>query len=80
MVDISKFESGELEEFEKIELFANLIKAKETGSHPGYIRRLAQGLIDQKIISPDGVILKSNDEIDWITREPIQDGFENYKY
>ena len=63
MIDISKYESGDLNDWEIIELFADLIKEKELGSHPGYHRRLAKGLIEQKIISPEGDILKSKDEI-----------------
>ena len=74
MIDISKYESGDLNDWEIIELFADLIKEKELGSHPGYHRRLAKGLIEQKIISPEGDILKSKDEIDWVTREVVEDG------
>ena len=80
MIDISKYESGDLNDWEIIELFADLIKEKELGLHPGYHRRLAKGLIEQKIISPEGDILKSKDEIDWVTREVVEDGFEDYKY
>jgi hypothetical protein len=54
---IISYESGELEENEILELFAELIKTKYCWSLQGHYGRMAERLIDNGYISKEGEIL-----------------------
>lgn len=54
---IIKFESGEATEEESLKLFSHLIKTGLCWKLQGFYGRTAQNLINNNIISKDGVIL-----------------------
>lgn len=53
---IIAYETGELSEIETAELFAELIKSGRCWTLQGHYGRMAKGLMDNGIISKDGVI------------------------
>lgn len=59
---IIDFENGELETTEVIDGFANLIKTGTAWTLQGFYGRTAEYLIDAGYISPEGEVLKYDDE------------------
>lgn len=55
---IIEFENGEMSDKDTVEFFAELIKTGQCWSLQGIYGRTAKGLIDAKIISSTGKILK----------------------
>ena len=60
---IIAWESGELSDWETIQLFADLIKTGQCWSLQGYYGRTGHSFIELGIIDTDGTILVSEQEL-----------------
>ena len=71
IIDVIRYEAGELDGRETVELFALLVKTGDAWKLQGHYGRTAQALIEAEVISPEGDILDAPDPDDTYDPEDV---------